>query len=272
MLKTFYITNDDKVALAAEKAGVDRIFVDMEYIDKNKRQGNMNTVKNQHTIDDIKIIKSVLTTAKLLVRINPIHQNSEKEIEEVIAAGADYIMLPMWKSYEEVYEFISFVSCRVKTVLLLETDEARCCLDSVLTINGIDEIFIGLNDLHLSQNKKFMFQLLIDGTIDEIADKLNKSKISFGIGGVGQVGVNNLLPAENILCEHYRLGSSMVILARAFLDSAKIDDYDNFYEIFKSRLYENKKYEEYLSQRDEAFFKEKHAQTALLIEQIVKKI
>mgnify|MGYP002235666245 CR=1 FL=1 len=38
-------------------------------------------------------------------------------------------------------------------MLLLETEEARLCLDDVLKLKGIDEIHIGLNDLHLSQHK-----------------------------------------------------------------------------------------------------------------------
>lgn len=37
-LKLMYITNRPDVALIAERNGVDRIFVDMEYIGKAKRQ------------------------------------------------------------------------------------------------------------------------------------------------------------------------------------------------------------------------------------------
>lgn len=51
-LKLMYITNDPKVAKIAEANGVDRIFVDMEYIGKDERQGGMNTVQNHHTPAD----------------------------------------------------------------------------------------------------------------------------------------------------------------------------------------------------------------------------
>ena len=37
-LKLMYITNDSVIAAIAENAGVDRIFIDMEYIDVYKRQ------------------------------------------------------------------------------------------------------------------------------------------------------------------------------------------------------------------------------------------
>lgn len=46
-LKLMYITNDPEIAQVIELAGVDRIFVDMEYIGKSDRQGGMDTVQSQ---------------------------------------------------------------------------------------------------------------------------------------------------------------------------------------------------------------------------------
>ena len=98
MLEYFYITNSPDVAEKAQEAGVNRIFVDMEYIGKAERQGGLDTVQNHHTVEDVKNLRSVLDESELLVRVNPIHDNSENEINDVIDAGADVIMLPMWKS------------------------------------------------------------------------------------------------------------------------------------------------------------------------------
>ena len=271
MLKLFYITNNPEVAKAAENAGTDRIFVDMEYIGKEIRQPNMNTVKNRHTVNDVKALRRVLTKAELLVRVNPIYENSENEINDVINAGADVIMLPMWKSADEVKAFIDFVSGRAKTVLLLETDEAYRCLDEVLTLDGIDEIHIGLNDLHLSQGKRFMFELLIDGTVDSIAEKIKKTKIPFGIGGIGAVGTDVPLPAERILAEHYRLGSSMAILSRSFCSIDSFQSIEEFAAEFEKRLLANREYEIMLSAADDEFFKKSHKQTEEIIKGIVSK-
>ena len=124
-LEYFYITNNPDVALACERAGVDRIFIDMEYIGKDKRQGGLDTVKNHHTVEDVKNVRAAISKSKLLVRVNPIHDGSEDEINAVINAGADFIMLPMWKSVDDVKAFYSIVQRRVKTILLLETEEAR---------------------------------------------------------------------------------------------------------------------------------------------------
>ena len=60
MLKLMYITNDPKIAVIAENAGVDRIFVDMEYIGKSDRQGGMDTVQCFHTFIVQQILKDSL--------------------------------------------------------------------------------------------------------------------------------------------------------------------------------------------------------------------
>ncbi len=270
MLKLFYITNNPEVAKIAEKSGVDRIFVDMEYIGKELRQPKgMDTVKNHHTVDDVRKIKSVLTNAELLVRVNPIHDNSAQEIEQTIQAGADVIMLPYWKTPEEVNRFLEYVDGRTKTLLLLETDEAANCVDKVINNGDFDEIYIGLNDLRISQGKNFLFELVTDGTVDELVNKFKSAHLKFGFGGVGKVGAGDLLPAENVLCEHYRLGSSMVILSRAFCDTSKTTDLSDIENAFKEGVNNNKKYEQMLAKQNEQFFEDKHKETAEIIKRIV---
>lgn len=270
MLKLFYITNNPDIAETAQDAGVDRIFVDMEYIGKEQRQPNMDTVKNHHTVEDVKNLRKVLDKAELLVRINPIYENSEMEIDEVINAGADVIMLPMWRTPQEVKRFVDLVDGRAATLLLLETDEARICLDDVLEIKGVDEIHIGLNDLHLAQGKKFLFELLTDGTVDEIAEKIKAKKIPFGFGGVGRVFKDDLLPAENILAEHYRLGSSMVILSRSFCNTSDVTDLNEVRALFGEGIAQNREFEKMLQNQPGSYFIEKHKQTSDILRQIVR--
>lgn len=220
-LKLMYITNRPDVARIAEEAGVDRIFIDMEYIGKAARQGEMDSVKNHHTVEDIKQIRQVLTKAELLVRVNPIHEataehvGSEEEINAVIEAEADIIMLPFFKTVGEVKRFLACVAGRARTLLLLETPEAVDAVDVLLAVPGIDEIHIGLNDLGIGYGKTFMFELLADGTIERLCLKFKHAGIPYGFGGMGSIGTGRL-PAEVILKEHYRLGSSMVILSRSF--------------------------------------------------------
>ena len=157
------------------------------------------------------------------MRINPIHDatkeycSSEDEIGAVIDAGADIIMLPYFKKIDEVKRFISCVNKKTKVLLLLETPEAVEIIDDIIQIPGIDEIHLGINDMSLGYGKKFMFQLLSDGTVEKICLKLRLAGIPYGFGGIASIGVGKL-PPEAILKEHYRLGSSMVILSRSFCE------------------------------------------------------
>ena len=77
-LKLMYITNSEDVAHIAEEAGVDRIFVDMEYIGKTDRQGGMDTVQSRHTADDVRRLAQCLNKSELFVRVNPIHEKTDK--------------------------------------------------------------------------------------------------------------------------------------------------------------------------------------------------
>lgn len=268
MLELMYITNNPDIAEIAQKNGVSRIFVDMEYIGKDKRQGGMDTVKNHHTVKDAENIKAVLTTSKLLVRVNPIHSGSEKEINDAVEAGADIIMLPMWKTVNEVRQFIKLVNGRAKVMPLLENKEAAACLDDVLKLDGIDEIHIGLNDLHLSLGKKFLFELVADGTVEGLAKKISKAGIPFGFGGFGKIG-EGLLPADYIVAEHYRLGSSMSILSRAFCNTDICTDKNEIEDIFSDGMKKLRSYEEFLEKCDENFLNEAHTKLCNCVEKIV---
>ena len=236
-LKLMYITNRPDVAKIAEENGVDRIFVDMEYIGKAERQGKMDTVQNHHTIEDVRKVRAVLNKAELLVRLNPIHDateeycSSEDEINAVIDAGADIVMLPYFKTIEEIHRFITAVNGRAKTMLLLETKEAVAITDVILTMKGIDEIHIGLNDLCISYGKTFMFELLTDGTVERLCRKMELANKFYGFGGIASLG-RGMVHAEMIIKEHYRLGSHMAILSRSFCNINNFEELDAVEEIF----------------------------------------
>ena len=130
MLNLMYITNDPAVARIAEEHGVDRIWVDMEFIGKYARQGGMDTVQLHHTIEDVRTIRAAVSRSEVLVRVNPIHEatadygDSAWEIPAAVDAGADVVMLPFFKTVDEVRTFLRLVDGRAKTMLLVETPEA----------------------------------------------------------------------------------------------------------------------------------------------------
>lgn len=236
-LKLMYITNKPAIAQIAEEAGVDWIFLDMEFIGKDARQGGLDTVQNHHTLEDVLTIRKAVTKSKVLVRVNPIHEaiagypSSKDEIDAVINAGADIVMLPFFKTVKEVRQFIDYVNDRADTCLLLETAESAILIDEILKIPGINMIHIGLNDLHLELGMKFMFQLLTDGVVEQLGNKIKEKGIPFGFGGIARLETG-MLPGADVLKEHVRLGSSMVIVSRSFCNTDVITDIDEVRNIF----------------------------------------
>ncbi len=268
MLKLMYITNSPEIASIAQSAGADRIFIDMEYIGKEERQKGMDTVKNHHTVSDVKAVRKVLDRSQLLVRVNPIHENSEQEINTVINAGADIVMLPMWKSAGEVKKFANIVGDRAKKMLLLETKEAWQCLDDVLKLGCADEIHIGLNDLRISTGKKFIFEPVADGTVESIFEIIKPYGVPCGFGGFGMPG-EGLLLADLIIAEHYRLGSSMAILSRSFCDLKTYKTISEIKNRFDFGIKKIRDYESFLQSQNAEFFSSKHAQTQKRVKEIL---
>lgn len=214
-ISLWLITNKPDIAAFVVNNGVDRIFVDLELIGKLERQGHLNTVISYHTISDVKNIRKAIAGKNLLVRSNPIHSKIKAEIEQIVDAGADVIMLPMWKTMQEVETFVNCVAGRAKICLLAETPESLKLIPKLCKINAIDEFHIGLNDLHLALHRKFMFELLLDGTLTEAINCLRNNNKVFGIGGLARIG-EGLVPAEIILAEHVKVGSQAAILSRTF--------------------------------------------------------
>ena len=213
--KLMILAADPQSAAEAQHAGIDRVFYDLEYINKAERQRGRNTVISNNSIEDIPQVRKVLTTSELLVRTNPIHAYTEIEVEKAIAYGADILMLPMAMSHRDVEQYIGFVKGRAKVCIMIETAPALARIDDILSVEGVDELFIGLNDLHISMGLSFMFEVLSDGLVEYAAEKCKKKGIPFGFGGIARIG-DGILPADKILAEHVRLGSSSVILSRTF--------------------------------------------------------
>lgn len=242
-LKLMYITNRPEIALLAEQNGVDWVFIDLELNGKVERQGHLDTVISRHAIRDVSRLRAVLKHAELLVRVNPIFQGSRYEINEVINRGADVVMLPYYKTVDEVATFIELVDNRAGVCLLCETKEAVACMPDVLQLPGIDYVHIGLNDLHLSYGQSFLFEPLADGTVEAVTRQLQIAGIPYGFGGIARIGEGRL-PAEKVLGEHVRLGSSLAILSRSFCNIGVTGTFDArqaqlFQEgVWKIRVYE----------------------------------
>lgn len=216
MLTFMFITNHLRTARIAVQAGIDRIFVDLEYLGKEMRQQGRNTVISRHRPEDISSLREALPETEILVRTNPVYDGLEQEVDEVISRGTDVVMLPMFRHPDEVARFIDYVKGRAQVCLLLETPQAMVRLPLLLNLkHDIHEIHVGLNDLHIGLGLKFMFECVAGGLVESIAQQVIAAGLRFGFGGIGRLGTG-IVPAELVLSEHVRIGSSMVILSRTF--------------------------------------------------------
>jgi hypothetical protein len=215
MLELIQITNDPAFARHCDALPGFRLFVDLERMGKAERQAGRNTFISAHQLDDVGKIKRVLRQSPLMVRVNPLHDGTPAEVEAALQQGADRLMLPMFTRASEVREFTQFVAARVPVSLLLETAGALATLDEWIATPGLDEVYVGLNDLHLSLRHRFMFEPLALGCVDRVATAAKRAHLRFGFGGIARLQ-EGLLPGRDVLAEHLRLGSGSVILSRTF--------------------------------------------------------
>lgn len=221
-LKLMILADTPEAAMTAEAAGIDRVFYDLEYVGKAERQYGRNTVISRNDIENLPDVRQVVKTSELLVRTNPINPYTEMEVEKAIQYGADVLMLPMVMDHNDVETYVSLVKGRAKVCIMIETAASMARLDQILSVPGVDEIFVGLNDLHISMGLTFMFELLSGGLVEYIAEKCNKANVPFGFGGIARIG-EGMLPSDYILGEHVRLGSTSVILSRTFKGVVGVD-------------------------------------------------
>jgi hypothetical protein len=215
MLELIQITNDPAFAQRCDALGGFRLFVDLERMGKAERQAGRNTFISVHQPEDVGRVKAVLRHSPLMVRVNPLHDGSADEVQAVLAQGADRIMLPMFTTARELRAFCDIVAGRVPVTPLLETAAALHCVEEWAGTPGIDEIYVGLNDLHISLGCRFMFEPLADGMVERVGEVARGRHLGFGFGGIARME-EGMLSGRDVLAEHLRLGSGSVILSRTF--------------------------------------------------------
>jgi hypothetical protein len=226
MLELIQITNDPAFARRCDALDGFRLFVDLERLGKAERQAGRNTFISAHGIDDVGRVKQVLRRSKLMVRVNPLNDTTAAEVDAVVAQGADLLMLPMFTRPAELRDFAAIVAGRLPIVPLLETGAALECMDDWIATPGLAEVFVGLNDLHLSLGLRFMFEPLALGVVDRVAHAAQRQGLRFGFGGIARVD-EGLLPGRDVLAEHLRLGSGSVILSRTFHRGEETDAFED---------------------------------------------
>ena len=268
-MRFWIILNSPQMAVYCTENGVDRIFLDLEKLGKEERQGHLDTWKSNHKKEEIPILRKVLPKGKLMVRLNPWNKESPNEINFAVKNNADFLILPMIKSFDEINSFCIEVKNRVPIIPLIETPESLELIPRIIKLEGVKEIYIGLNDLSLSLGQNFIFQPLANNMLERPSEILNYEQIPWGFGGIAR-SKEGLLPPELLLGEHVRLGSNRLILSRTFHRNAtKIEELTTNMD-FKNEIKKLFKIEDAWSKKSEKDLEKNRENVKTLISKICK--
>jgi len=209
-LLAFHRTLGQSEALAA--AGVDGLILDFEQRGKHERQAGYDTEINQHALSDVADLKAH-TGAYLLCRINGPGPETFREIDAVVAGGADEIIVPMIMRLDDAEDIVRHIGRDAAITLMVETREA-VALAGEFSQLPVKRIYIGLNDLHISRGTASIFAPFADGTLDAI--RLAVEAPQFGVAGLTLPGRGHPIPVAMIYNELARIGADFTFLRRSF--------------------------------------------------------
>lgn len=212
------LTNNPSLARRADEAGINRVGLDLEILGKADRQAGRGAWISDHQFSQIAAVADALTNSQLFVRTNPIHPELGSEIDAYVEAGAEVLMLPFFKSAGEAAHFVDLVAGRAVVSLLVETPAAAMRLHDIARVEGIDEIHIGLNDMHLGMGLRSHFEVLVSDLLDTLAKIVADAGIAFGFGGVGRLDDDSLpIPADLVYSQYPRVSATRALVSRVFV-------------------------------------------------------
>lgn len=211
-LELFLFTTNVSFAMKAQRAGIDSVIVDWERRGKEERQQGYATEINADTPQDVARLADRLAIP-VTVRIDRERDWMERDIECALDHGARMLMLPMARSVGEVERFVEQVSGRAQTIVQIETQSLAGQCESLRDVTW-DYAYIGLNDLMISRQGSWLWEPLLDGTVEAIYDALEGRAVGFG--GVTVIGGGEPIPFTELLREMSRLGCRLSFLRRTF--------------------------------------------------------
>jgi citrate lyase beta subunit len=210
-------TDDPVLAHAADAAGVDRIGVDLEQLNKAQRQAGTNSRLSGHRMESLALLRPMLHRAQLFARCNPLHEGTAREVEALLDHGVAVIMLPYFKAARELAQFCRIVDRRCLVVGLAETVEALDAIGELLRIPGLDEIHFGLNDLRLQMGLASHFDVLGTERFQKAASAVRGAAIPFGIAALARPDDRSLPRDPREVCRQVvTLGATRALVARSF--------------------------------------------------------
>lgn len=206
--------HDEAYARAAAAAGIDGFVVDLESSGKEARQAGADTEINRNVPADVYRCREAVGDRRILCRVNNRPGEMEREIEEVVAAGADEVFVPMVESIDDVRRAQQAIAGRVDLALMIETEWAVAHADR-LAAEPVRRVFVGLHDLGIQRRSRSLWEGLRDGTVERVRRAVGD--VAFGFGGMTLPDGGSPIASRLLAAELARLRCDYTFLRRSFL-------------------------------------------------------
>lgn len=158
---------------------------------------------------------------RVICRINAFNEGTAGEVEDVIAQGGTDVLLPMWRTMDELRGLKDLVRGRAQIGVMIETADAVSQARQLHSIRP-SFAFIGLMDLAIDRGTTTIFNPIVDGTLDKVADDLGD--IPFGFGGLTVPDKGEPIPSRLFVGEMLRLGAAFSVMRRSFFRDVPLDE------------------------------------------------
>lgn len=211
-MQLYLFSVDPEHVQEAIGAGIDGLVVDLERRGKALRQSGFDTEINLHTLDDLRRVRRA-TGARVICRVNSVSEGGLEELDSVVDAGADEILVPMVRSVAEVVQALELVGGRCDLGILVET------IDAVREAGGLaslplSRVYVGLNDLSIERGSRSLFSAVCDGTLARIQQSFSQP---FGFGGLTLPWLGWPVPCRLLMAAMQRFRCDFTFLRRSFL-------------------------------------------------------
>ena len=209
---------------AARDCKLSGVVIDLERWGKPSRQQaarallGVETTMSQDTLESLQRARRIVPpSVSLICRTNDISLIGDREVDEIVDAGADELLLPMIRSAREVERIMTLVAGRAGVGIMVETPEA---LERMADLGclPVSRMYIGLMDLALERRSLSPFVALIDGTVDRIRSAVTAP---LGVAGLTVPVGGSPVPSRLIAAELARLGLDFTVLRRSFLSDVE---------------------------------------------------
>ena len=212
-------TGDRPLAAASAGGAVDRLGIDLERDSKLARQSRHDdNWFADHRLEDLVAYKALMP-GRLFARTGEVATGWPEQADELIQAGASWLMLPNVMDMAQVESAVGHVGTRAGVIPMIESRQALGLLPDLVKSGLCEEVYFGANDLSQSLGLATRFHAMVHPEVLAALALCRHASLPFGIGGAAAPRTQGLpIPADVVLRFLACLGASRLLLGRSFVN------------------------------------------------------